>query len=314
MKPTLTLLTVLLLAPLALVHAADRFIVEDGQPRAAIVVAEKPTRSAKLAAGELQAFVEKISGGRLPIVTVSAGDLPVIIYVGESEPARRAGVDAEGLERDAFRVASGPDWLALVGRDWDFTPVEPWARNHGDWQKNREAEWLSLAGHPWRNPVAASLYKDYNKTLDIWNLDHRGTLNAVYAFLRDLGVRWYQIVINPDGRVSDLDRGVAKARWQDWSSQAEVAVSRDGASWSAEIRLPVTASDEDPLHEIMGSMPFKVSEKDQQSGKGANLPWHFNLWRKLAGSPAETISVFSPPDPETKDLHDTLRFAEIYVR
>jgi hypothetical protein len=44
------------------------------------------------------------------------------------------------------------------------------------------------------------------------------------------------------------------------------------------------------------------------------LPWHFNLWRKVAGSPEETISVFSPPDSETKNLHDTLRFAEIYVR
>ena len=76
----------------------------------------------------------------------------------------------------------------------------------------------------------------------------------------------------------------------------------------------MTASDEDPLHEIIGSMPFKASEKDLQSGKGANLPWHFNLWRKFSGSPEETISVFSSPDPEAKNLHDTLRFAEIYVR
>lgn len=822
MKSTRIIFTAFILAPLALAHAADRFIVENSQPRAAIVISETPTRSAKLAAGELQAFVEKISGGRLPIVTAPTGDLPVKIYVGESVWARRAGVDAAGLERDAFRIVSGSHWLALVGEDRDFTPVEPWTRNHGDWQKNREAEWLTLAGHPWRNPVAASLYKDYSKTLDIWNLDHRGTLNAVYAFLRDLGVRWYmpgelgeivpksasialpavnrtvrpefevrsisrplissqspdnawwylrlganeqygllhhglrnltdsaeqrarhpeyyallpngardtksertqaclsspgffqetvayarlmfdhydmpivsvmpedgfmhcqcdmckgqetldrgpsgsssdyvwnfveraadelakthpdrkvfcgaysryrlppltidklpgnvwvqitngrpiremedaaheeaaalrrswqartshplsvtlnyspftdrgdfrpqywphviargirdtagavwredvwissgkgglhfpgmshlnpyvisrcwwdaeldvdallkeyyalyygpaaaemqafieycepnfgrlggdaevtrqalelferakaaapagsvyaqrialvdeflptmrdrvrqiavqrpeglpeyrvidmgkdkwrdaratlkmdgkldepfwtaysyprtlqdaqtgrkpafatrfmarwwndslyfgiqcegepgtapvvggsqdgdpaiwngehiellietdkhsyyQIVINPEGHVINLDRGAAKTRWQDWSSQAEVAVARDGASWSAEIRLPVTASDEDPLHGIVGSMPFKASEQDLQSGKGADLPWHFNLWRKRAGTPEETISVFSPPDLETNKLHDTLRFGEIYVR
>ena len=113
------------------------------------------------------------------------------IYVGESEHARRAGVTAEGLERDAFRMLSGTSWLALVGKDWDFTPVEPWGRSHNDWQNNKEAEWLKLAGHPWQNPVGASLYKDYSKQLDIWNFDHRGSLNAVYAFLRNLGVRWY---------------------------------------------------------------------------------------------------------------------------
>ena len=52
-------------------------------------------------------------------------------------------------------------------------------------------QWESLADHPWRNPVASRIYKDYNKHLDIWSYDHRGSLNAVYAFLYDLGVRWY---------------------------------------------------------------------------------------------------------------------------
>jgi hypothetical protein len=117
--------------------------------------------------------------------------MPVKIYVGEGEHSRRAGIDAKGLERDAYRIVSGPDWLALVGRDWDFTPIEPWARSHTDWQRNKEAEWSKLAGHPWGNPIGASLYRDYSKQFDIWNFDHRGSLNAVYAFLYDLGVRWY---------------------------------------------------------------------------------------------------------------------------
>ncbi len=180
----------LMFAPLAS-YAADTFMVENGQPNAEIIIAEKPTRSVKLAANELQTFIEKISGGRLPIVTAPTGELPLKIYVGESEQARRAGVDTAGLKRDAFRMASGPDWLALVGEDLDFTPIEPWARSKTDWEKNKEAEWQKLSGHPWLNAVGSSLYKDYNKQLDIWAQDHRGSLNAVYAFLRDLGVRWY---------------------------------------------------------------------------------------------------------------------------
>ena len=171
-------------------HAAPMIVDESGA-HAVIVIAEKPTRSAKLAASELQAMVEKMTGHEIPTVTSPTDAQPVKIYVGESEHARRAGVTAEGLERDAFRMVSGPDWLALVGNDWDFTPIEPWARSHTDWLKNKQAEWLNLAGYPWQNPAVASLYRDYNRQLDIWTFDHRGSLNAVYAFLRDLGVRWY---------------------------------------------------------------------------------------------------------------------------
>ncbi len=134
----------------------------------------------------------------------------------------------------------------------------------------------------------------------IWNGEH------VELLIETDKHSYYQIVINPDGHIIHLDRGVAKARWQDWSSQAEVAVHRDGGSWSAEIRLPVTSSDEDPLHQIVGSKPLKI--------RSTNLPWHFNLWRKRAGSGDEEVSVFSTPDPESKNFHDTLRFGEIYVR
>ena len=50
------------------VHAAP-MIVDEGGAHAEIVVAEKPTRSSKLAARELQAVVGKITGQKLPIVT-----------------------------------------------------------------------------------------------------------------------------------------------------------------------------------------------------------------------------------------------------
>jgi len=188
---TLALLLLITAAVVQATSQAQPLIVENGQARAEIVVAEKPPRAVKLAARELQTYIEKISGGHLPIVTSPTGNLPLKIYVGESEPASGVGVDAKALPRDAFHIVSGPDWLALVGEDMDFTPVEPWGHSPQDWAKSKQAEWLALAGHPWENPVAESLHRNYNKQLDIWNLDHRGSLNAVYAFLRELGVRWY---------------------------------------------------------------------------------------------------------------------------
>ena len=183
------------LAPWALfsapiVNAGSR-IVEDGRARAEIVIADKPARAAEFGASELQTYVEKITGCRLDILTAPSGSMPVKIYVGESQAARQAGVTAEGLGRDAFRMVSGPDWLALVGNDVEFVPREPWARHHGQWLEVKEKAWEELAGHPWRNPIASRIYKNYNKNLDIWSYDHRGSLNAVYAFLRELGVRWY---------------------------------------------------------------------------------------------------------------------------
>ena len=46
-------------------------------------------RVRRLAAAELQAYVAKISGGRLPIRAECSVDVPVQIYVGESKHAAK---------------------------------------------------------------------------------------------------------------------------------------------------------------------------------------------------------------------------------
>lgn len=192
MKTTATrLLLVLALTALPIQGFAEAFLVENGEPRAEIVIAEMPARAAEFGASELQSYLEKISGCRLEIVTTPTETMPVKIYVGESEAARQTRVTAKGLDRDAFRMVSGGDWLALIGNDVEFIPIEPWARSHNQWAAEKEAQWRKLAGHPWENPIGQQIYKDYNKQLDIWSYDHRGSLNAVYALLRELGVRWY---------------------------------------------------------------------------------------------------------------------------
>ncbi len=171
--------------------AESQMIVKDGQALAQIVIAAHPTRSARLAVKELQHYVQKISGASLPVVTSPSDAAAVKILIGDSDALRAKGVTTAGLPRDAFRIVSGDDWLALAGDDVDFQPIEPWGRGGSDWKKNREAEWLRLAGHPWGNVVGTSIARKYNKELDIWAFDHRGTLNAVHEFLRSLGVRWF---------------------------------------------------------------------------------------------------------------------------
>ncbi|MGZ0174733.1 MAG: hypothetical protein ACKVHE_34985, partial [Planctomycetales bacterium] len=69
---------------IAQVKAEDQFLVDEGKANAEIIISESPPRSTRLAATELQTYMAKISGARLPIRTEPSVDVPVQIYVGES--------------------------------------------------------------------------------------------------------------------------------------------------------------------------------------------------------------------------------------
>ncbi len=76
--------------------AAEMVIVESGQPRATIVVPNSAPGPAKkkiqTAAAELQAYVEKISGGKLPIVDDEQDPAGALILVGRSRISEAMGL------------------------------------------------------------------------------------------------------------------------------------------------------------------------------------------------------------------------------
>ncbi|MDC0251957.1 hypothetical protein OAK74_01625, partial [bacterium] len=109
---------------------AEPFLVENGQARAEIVISENPQRSTRLAAHDLQLYLNKISGTRLPIVFSPSGTVSVQIFVGDSDHTKKLGITSEGLEAGAYRIVSGNNWLTLIGDDTDFVPIEPWAKNN----------------------------------------------------------------------------------------------------------------------------------------------------------------------------------------
>ncbi|MCP4785873.1 MAG: hypothetical protein GY903_07800 [Fuerstiella sp.] len=84
--------------------------------------------------------------------------------------------------------------------------------------------------------------------------------------------------------------------------------------WSVEIRLPVTASDEDPLHQIIGNRPFKAKSEALATGKGTSLLWYFNLLRKRSGTDEVETTSFSPLGEDATSFHTPLRFGKIYVQ
>lgn len=168
---------------------AAPFIVADGQPNAVIVTAEAPARMTRYAAEDLRDTIEKISGARLEIVT-EPPDAPIIkILVGESPHTARLGINAEGLEHGAFRMVSGPDFLALVGDDFDYEPPEVGSRNAGD-RDRAQALWDEMSGGVWNNPLG-NLWRFHNRHTGTWFHDRGGSYNAVSEFLHMLGVRWY---------------------------------------------------------------------------------------------------------------------------
>ena len=188
--------------------AVDTFLVEGGLPRAEIVIAEQTPRTTRLAARELQTYVEKISGAKLTIVTSPTGTVPVRVYVGRSPHTDRMDLSADGLTHGAYRIVSGDDWLVLIGDDTDFRPIEPWPRGYEDIRSGKmQRAWNAITGEHWGYPHS-QLHKHYSGprslfgtpeeqkvdedgNVNVWTYDERGSFNAVCGFLRDLGVRWY---------------------------------------------------------------------------------------------------------------------------
>ena len=216
-------------------------IVNDGKPMADIVIAENPPRLAKLAAEELRDYVRKISGAELPIVSAPTNAVPVKIYVGRSAYTDKLGISSEGLKHGAYRMISGPDWLVLLGHDADFEPREPWPRTAGDYPKT-QAAWEKIYGGTCANPMNwyGGPVTSFSKPAKVWKQDQGGSLQAVYAFLRDLGVRWYmpgelgevvpekKTIALPDvNRAVQPDFAIRNLYWWNRFSQA----TRDDILW-----------------------------------------------------------------------------------
>jgi hypothetical protein len=199
----------LLAAPLC---GEEPFLVRDGRPRAEIVLSQKPQRSARVAAQELQNYIEKISGAHLPIVTGAGPGANgwSKVFVGTGEHTQGLALDSSGLKDGAYRIVSGDGWLALFGEDTEFSPIEPWAKNNAEIVSRKvQGEWNQLTGAHWGVPNLL-IYKDRFTLpggtglpdalrtpdaklppLELWGHDERGSFNAVCGFLQKFGVRWY---------------------------------------------------------------------------------------------------------------------------
>jgi len=142
-------------------------VTKDGRAAAVIVIRKGYTELQSVPAKELQRYIEKLTGARLPILeddTVYSGNM---ILVGESRYTREMGIAADKMPGESYVMRSFPGRLVLAGHD----------------------EVLDVSNPQYEYPIpeeVAFYYKIGLKTVK------NGTLNAVYAFLQDYcGVRWF---------------------------------------------------------------------------------------------------------------------------
>ena len=109
---------------------------------------------------------------------------------------------------------------------------------------------------------------------------------------------YYQIAFNPAAALVDFDRGTDRKNWSSWASQAEVATQIADDHWTAEVRIPVTDDENDPLHQVIGRRPTQ------------SLPWHVNICRQRIREQGSEYSAFSPTG--TAGFHEKMKFAHFY--
>jgi hypothetical protein len=163
-------------------------LVRDGKPACAIVIAERPSPAARLAALELQSHVLKITGIELPLRDDAASTEAARILVGESAATRAMGLRGADFPPQDYLIGFRSNALVIIGRDWADTEANrgEMGRTIGDQRLaglRHKIDYWKAVGLPERGPLELELPGVF---------DDQGTCYATYDFLeRFCGVRWY---------------------------------------------------------------------------------------------------------------------------
>jgi hypothetical protein len=161
---------------------AEVDLARDGKPLADIVVSTNALASVKLAARDLQEYIEKMSGAKLEIVEAPSEKFKFHVYVGPGEYTKKLGVTVEDLKMEGFKIIVKDNYIVLIGRDED-QPKPPFEPGPVELKK-----WQEFAGEAYSMPPFGWVVND---KLGISPYDATATLYAVAEFLEQLGVRWY---------------------------------------------------------------------------------------------------------------------------
>ncbi|MCC7376216.1 MAG: DUF4838 domain-containing protein [Verrucomicrobiales bacterium] len=178
-----------LLLPLALVTSAQAFdLVRSGRAACTLVVAERPTPSARLAALELRHHLFKMTGVEVPVRSDQESVSGARVLVGESDATRALGIRGSDFASQEYLVSIRSNVVILIGRDWADTEanrkVQGFGTSAGTLSETRhKVDYGRAVGRPELKTGEIELPGLY---------DDQGTCLAAYDFLeRHGGVRWY---------------------------------------------------------------------------------------------------------------------------
>jgi hypothetical protein len=151
MKTIVTLLTALLLAPLAVLHAADFILVDKDTPPAPLIVFQDASPRTRDAAVTLAEYIEKIGGAKPAVMAGETQPVPErAIWIGVP-PAVKAlfpKTNFDFKQAEETLIAAGEKHLVIAGRDrWDPAQMEA---------KGRLAMKTETHPNPLRRPAAGS--------------------------------------------------------------------------------------------------------------------------------------------------------------
>ena len=144
-------------------------LVRDGKPCSEIVIAEHAGDGVRLAARDLQTYLQKISGAKLPIVVPGNAKAKNLICVGESRCTRQAGYKMPVFSGSGYDIWAKGNLVVLSG------PEKVHKKNFFFHEKSL---------HPQNRLKILSSEFPFSE-------DDCGPHHAVSAFLEFLGVRFY---------------------------------------------------------------------------------------------------------------------------
>ena len=156
----------------AVAASGSVILIRDGQPASVIVIADKPTRAARLAASELQSWLRKVSDATVPILPESQmaeNTGKTLILVGDTKQTEALGLNSEDFELEEFRIRTYPGALVLMGDDQRANGME---LSGTLWAVETFAEQFLGVRLLWPGPLGEVVPKQETVELDNINLRH----------------------------------------------------------------------------------------------------------------------------------------------
>ncbi len=159
-------------------------LTRDGVAVAEIVCAEDAPRIVRLAAEDLQDYLEQISGARLPIVAAPTLSGTAHVFVGTNAYTAALGYRPVAYGNSGYEVVAHDNVVILAGEDRQRKPS-------GYLESEGLKKWHALTGEKFNYGRGGEGAGEFNEPLGIWSNDDCGTWSAVADLLEQLGVRWY---------------------------------------------------------------------------------------------------------------------------